>query len=107
RWLALAAAQLVAVGTVWAAPPQGPVCSGEYADDLQALAPRAREYERTPYSYSVRNTATYECLSYGEGGVMRRTRKRAVMHGTAFGYRELPATHETLLLTNEHVAEWP
>jgi len=83
----------------------GPYCSGEYADDLQALVSRAREFERHPYSYCVRNTATYECLSYGADGNVRRSRKRAVMHGTAFGYRQQAG--ETLLLTNQHVAEWP
>jgi len=83
----------------------GPMCVGDYADDLQALAPRVREYERQPYSYCVRNTATYECLSYAPDGSLRRTRKRAVMHGTAFGYRQ--QNGETLLATNQHVAEWP
>jgi serine protease Do len=80
-------------------------CSGEYADDLQALAARAREYERHSYSYCVRNVATYECLSYGTDGNVRKTRKRAVLHGTAFAYKQ--ASGETLLLTNQHVAEWP
>jgi serine protease Do len=80
-------------------------CSGEYADDLQALATRAREYEKHNYSYCVRNVATYECLSYGADGNVRKTRKRAVLHGTGFAYKQ--ASGETLLLTNQHVAEWP
>jgi len=80
-------------------------CSGEYADDLQALAARTREYERHSYSYCVRNTATYECLSYGADGNVKKSRKRAVLHGTAFAYKQ--QNGETLLLTNDHVAEWP
>jgi serine protease Do len=90
-------------------PPTRPAaqlyCSGEYADDLQALATRVREYERHSYSYCVRNTATYECLSYGTDGNVKKTRKRAVLHGTAFAYKQ--QNGETLLLTNDHVAEWP
>jgi serine protease Do len=100
----------------WASPVASPAfgqgrapsplyCSGEYADDLQALKPQAREYERHSYSYCVRNTATYECLSYGADGNVKRTRKRAVLHGTAFAYKQ--SNGETLLLTNDHVAEWP
>jgi serine protease Do len=102
-------ALLVALPTVVSAqsarPLMGPMCVGEYADDLQALMPRAREFERQTYSYCVRNTATYECLSYGADGNVRRSRRRAVMHGTAFGYRQ--QNGETLLLTNQHAAEWP
>ncbi len=86
-------------------PLPGPICVGEYADDLSAVLPRVREFERQSYSYCVRNTATYECLSYGIDGNVRKTRKRAVMHGTGFGYRQ--QSGETLLVTNQHVAEWP
>ena len=123
-------AQLFLVDGAHAQPTRGSIpaayCSGDYADDLQALAPRLREFERQPYSYCVRNTATYECVSYGADGNLRKTRRRAVLHGTAFGYRQVssdaprhgaqeggtparsstPAS-ETLLLTNQHVAEWP
>lgn len=67
--------------------------------------PRAREYERQPYSYAVRNTATYECLSYSTDANVKRTRKRAVLHGTAFAYKQVNG--ETLLITNQHIAEWP
>src|SRR5215471_1116511 len=72
------------------------------------LAPRARAFEQQPqaqYSYAVRNTATYECLSYGPDGSVRRARKKAVLHGTGFGYRR--SGNETLLMTNNHIAEWP
>ena len=83
-------------------------CTGEYADDMAQLAPRARAFEQQPqaqYSYAVRNTATYECLSYGPDGSVRRARKKAILHGTGFGYRR--SGNETLLITNNHIAEWP
>jgi serine protease Do len=84
------------------------VCAGEYADELSALAPRVRDFERDPanqYSYCLRTIATYECLSYAPDGTMRRTRKNAVAHGTGFAYRRVGA--DTYLLTNDHVASWP
>ena len=84
-------------------------CTGEYADDFSVLSPTVREFEREPQahsaSYCVRNTAIYECLSYSSDGNVRRIRRRAVLHGTAFGYRI--QSGETLLLTNQHIAEWP
>ncbi|HXU69943.1 MAG TPA: serine protease [Polyangia bacterium] len=86
-------------------PPQ--YCIGEYAEDLQSLAPKVRELEHQPYSFCVRNTVVYECLSYAADGSVRRTRRQAVAHGTAFAYRQEAATGTTLLFTNEHVAEWP
>ena len=86
-----------------------PYCAGEYADDFSVLAPTVREFEREPQahssSYCVRNTAVYECISYSSDGNVRRIRRKAVLHGTAFGYRALGG--ETLLLTNQHIAEWP
>ncbi len=86
-----------------------PFCTGEYADDFSALAQQVREFESQPQarpsSYCVRNTATYECVSYGPDGNLRRIRRKAVLHGTAFGYRV--QNGETLLLTNQHIAEWP
>jgi S1-C subfamily serine protease len=88
-----------------AEPTAAPYCSGEYADDLSQLASRAREVERHPYSFCVRSTVTYECLSYATDGTVRRQKKRARAHGTAFAYRQQGA--DTLLLTNDHVAEWP
>ena len=82
-------------------------CQNGYAEDLAALSPHARDIEaRTPsYSYAVRTTATYECVSYGPDGNLRRTRTMQTAYGTAFGYRR--DGKDTLLLTNEHVAEWP
>ncbi|HXU61739.1 MAG TPA: serine protease, partial [Polyangia bacterium] len=89
-----------------AGPP--PLCSGSYADDFRVLSSQAREFDRQPqsaFSYCVRNTATYECLSYGADGTVRHERRTAALHGTAFAYRKQGA--DTLLLTNDHVAAWP
>jgi serine protease Do len=88
-------------------PPQ-PFCTGAYADEFAALQPTARDFDRHPeatFSYCARNTAVYECLSYGPDGAVRRERERAVMHGTAFAYKQQGG--DTLLLTNDHVASWP
>lgn len=91
------------VGRAEGEPPQ--YCIGDYAEDMASLAPKARELEHQPYSFCVRNTVVYECLSYAADGTVRRTRRRGVQHGTAFAYKQDNGT--TLLLTNEHVAEWP
>ena len=82
-------------------------CVGDYAEDLSALSPGAREMEaRTkPYSYAVRTTATYECVTYGGDGNLKTSRINTMAYGTAFGYRH--TGEDTLLLTNQHVAEWP
>jgi len=82
-------------------------CTGAYAEDLTSLSPKAREAERHAprYVYAVRTTATYECVAYGAGGDLQKTRSTQTAHGTAFGYRYDGG--DTLLLTNEHVAEWP
>jgi S1-C subfamily serine protease len=102
---------LAASGTGHAAAgdaPPAPLCSGTYADDFTALSPQAREFDRQPqaaFSYCVRNTATYECLSYGADGAVRHERRTAVLHGTAFAYKRQGS--DTLLLTNDHVAAWP
>jgi serine protease Do len=82
-------------------------CVDEYAEDLNALQPAARELEReqSPYTFCVRSTATYECPSFGTDGNLKTTKKRVVAHGTAFAYRQDGAA--TLLLTNVHVSDWP
>src|SRR5215467_7663247 len=82
-------------------------CTGEYAEDLSALSQRARSLEATTtsYSYAVRTSATYECVSYGRDGNLKRSRTTVQGYGTAFGYRRDGG--DTLLLTNQHVAEWP
>ncbi|RKH58784.1 S1C family serine protease [Corallococcus llansteffanensis] len=88
--------------------PAAPFCEGEYADSYSALSPRARAFEQSvkkKYTYCVRSTAVYECLSYGAEGNVRRSRTPVSAHGTAFAYRQQAG--DTLLLTNEHVVEWP
>ncbi|MFL5300578.1 MAG: serine protease, partial [Anaeromyxobacteraceae bacterium] len=108
--LPAAAPAPVAAPAVTFAPPAAPeaaYCPGEYADDLAAFSPRAREFEarQQPYTYCIRTTAVYECPSYAPDGTLRKTRKRVVAHGTGFGYRQ--TGNDTLLITNDHVAEWP
>ncbi|WP_176736290.1 S1 family peptidase [Oligoflexus tunisiensis] len=85
----------------------GPYCTNEYADDLSALNPKARELEqRLPsYTFCIRTLATYECPSYGPDGNLRRKKRKVVGHGTAFAYRTQGG--ETYIMTNEHVADWP
>jgi len=88
---------------------KGAYCSGAYADDFAALSPAAREAEQKPQSqswvYAIRTSAVYECLSYAGDGNVRRVRRKALPHGTGFGYRQ--QNGETYILTNHHVAEWP
>jgi len=102
-------ASLVTGPAIAAAPaPSGPFCSGAYADELTTLSNDARAFDLSPegvFSYCTRNTATYECLSYGLDGAVRRERRKAVLHGTAFAYKKQGT--DTFLLTNDHVAAWP
>jgi hypothetical protein len=72
------------------AAPDRPYWTGEYADDFAALSTHARELDASheaQFSYRVRTTAVYECVSYGADGDLRRQRTRATAHGTAFGFR--------------------
>lgn len=100
---------LVLGGWMMQAAPAGAqgYCAGEYAEDLAALSPKARSLEASTssFSYAVRTSATYECVSYGRDGNLKRSRTTAQAYGTAFGYRRDGG--DTLLLTNQHVAEWP
>src|SRR6185503_17444610 len=107
RTPSLLAAIAVAIAPVTAVADPQKSCTGEYAEDLSARSPRARSIESatSAYSYAVRTSATYECVSYGIDGNLRKSRSTARAYGTAFGYRRDGA--DTLLLTNEHVAEWP
>ena len=90
-----------------AAASPTPYCAGDYADDFAALSRQAREFEQAqpPYTYCIRSTAVYECPSYAADGTLKRARKKVVAHGTGFAYRQVDG--ETLLVTNEHVADWP
>ncbi|MFT3841107.1 MAG: serine protease [Myxococcaceae bacterium] len=91
-----------------AKPSNGPFCEGEYAEDFNAMSPVARAFESSPqqkFTYCVRSSAVYECPSYAADGSLRKTQKKTRAHGTAFAYQQ--ANGETLLLTNQHVAEWP
>jgi len=101
------AAVAVAAPTAADARPARAYCRGDYAEDLAALSPHARDVEAgaRSYSFAVRTTATYECIAYGADGNLKRTRETATAHGTAFGYRR--DGDGTLLVTNQHVAEWP
>jgi serine protease Do len=103
-----------ALSTGWraSADPEGDArsrsCSGSYADDFAALSPRARDFDGHPeatFSYCTRNTAVYECLSYGPDGAVKKSRKKVTLHGTAFAFRRQGP--DVLLLTNDHVASWP
>ena len=100
---------IVAVSLPQLAPlaAAAPYCHGDYAEDLSALSSEARDLEAKtpPYSYAVRTSAVYECLSYGRDGNPKKTRTTTTAYGTAFGLRLDGA--DTLLVTNEHVAEWP
>lgn len=89
-------------------PPLGLPDRGDYADSFVPLTEQVRAYERQPenrYTYCIRNTATYDCVSYGSDGALRHQASRAVAHGTGFAYREEGG--ETYLLTNRHVVAWP
>src|SRR5919201_5339184 len=90
-----------------APPASAAYCPSEYADDYSALLPKARELEQQlpAYTFCIRTVATYECPFYGPDGNLRRKKRRVISHGTGFAYRQQAG--ETLLLTNQHVAEWP
>ena len=88
---------------------RGPYCSGPTPTTSPPSPPRHARAEQKPQSqtwtYAIRTSATYECLSYGTDGNLRRVKKKTLAHGTGFGYRQ--QNGETLILTNQHVAEWP
>ncbi len=106
--LPLLAAPVLALGGEGRIAPAGPFCTGEYGEVLTALRPEVRAFEASPkasYAYLIRATATYEHISYGRDGRIRRQYIRHVRHGTAFAYR---AAHgQWLVATNEHVARHP
>jgi serine protease Do len=92
------------------APPppatQKPLCEGDYSDAVPAaIASQVLDGAREQFVFAVRNTATYEHVYYGHDGKLRRNYVRSVIHGTAFSYKVREG--ETLLVTNQHVAERP
>lgn len=116
--LALAAAPAPAARPTQAAPgpaaarapppsAERPWCTGAYASDFRALTRAALERSDradAQFTYCLRSTATYECLSYAPDGSVRKTRREATSHGTGFGLRRQAG--DTLLVTNHHVAEY-
>lgn len=84
-----------------------PYCSGTYADTFSVLSNAAIELSNKAegsFAHCLRNVAIYECLSYAPDGSIRRSKRQATSHGTAFAYKRQGA--DTLLLTNQHVAEY-
>ncbi len=95
-----------------AAPPaavalqKAPLCEGDYADAVPAaVASQVLDGVRDQFVFAIRNTATYEHVYYGRDGKLRRGYVRSVVHGTGFAYRVRDG--ETLIVTNQHVAERP
>ena len=89
-----------------AAPQKQPLCEGDYADAVPAaVASQILDGVREQFVFSIRNTATYEHIYYGRDGKLRRGFVRSVVHGTGFAYRVRDG--ETLIITNQHVAERP
>jgi serine protease Do len=89
-----------------AAPQKQPLCEGDYADAVPAaVASQVLDGVREQFVFSIRNTATYEHVYYGREGKLRRGYVRSVVHGTGFAYRVRDG--ETVIITNQHVAERP
>jgi serine protease Do len=89
-----------------AAPQKAALCGGDYADAVPAAtASQVLDGVREQFVFSIRNTATYEHVYYGRDGKLRRGYVRSVVHGTGFAYRVRDG--ETLIITNQHVAERP
>jgi serine protease Do len=89
-----------------AAAQKAPLCEGDYADAVPAsIASQVLDGVREQFVFAIRNTATYEHVYYGRDGKLRRAYVRSVVHGTGFAYRVRDG--ETLIITNQHVAERP
>src|SRR3954464_11853698 len=87
------------------APPPA-LCEGDYADSVPAArASEILDGVNDQFVFSIRNVATYERVYYGRDGKLRRTYIRSVVHGTGFAYEVKDG--ETLIVTNEHVANRP
>jgi serine protease Do len=88
------------------APQKAPLCQADYADAVPAAAAsQVLDGVREQFVFAIRNTATYEHVYYGRDGKLRRGYVRSVVHGTGFAYRVREG--ETLIVTNQHVAERP
>jgi serine protease Do len=116
-WLVIASL-VAAPATAAKAPPQKPseaaqkgpalppLCDGDYADAVPAAqAAQILDSAKQQFVFAIRNVATYEHVYYGRDGKLRRTYVRAVAHGTGFAYQVKDG--DTLLVTNEHVANRP
>src|SRR6266481_3635797 len=89
-----------------AAAKKAPLCEGDYADAVPAsIASQVLDGVREQFVFAIRNTATYEHIYYGRDGKLHRGYVRSVVHGTGFAYRVRDG--ETLIITNQHVAERP
>src|SRR5437016_9645640 len=89
-----------------AATQKPPLCEADYADAVPtAIASQVLDGVREQFVFSIPNTATYEHVYYGRDGKLRRGYVRSVVHGTGFAYRV--RDRETLIITNQHVAERP
>ncbi len=87
-------------------PQVAPLCLGTYSDDLGLQSAVSRKLDQSArYTYCVRSTVVYQCLSYDREGNVKKRRETVTAHGTAFGLRRVPGF--TYLVTNEHVSEWP
>ena len=89
-------------------PRARPWCQGAYGTDFSALSAKAAEFSaraESQFTYCLRVTATYECVSYASDGSIKRTKKTVTAHGTGFAYRRDKG--DTLLATNQHVVEYP
>src|SRR3954469_22765993 len=87
------------------APPPA-LCEGDYADSVPAArASEILDGVNEQFVFSIRNIATYERVYYGRDGKLRRNYIRSVVHGTGFAYQVKDG--ETLIVTNEHVANRP
>src|SRR5712671_1909397 len=104
--IGLLAALVLAAPAAAAASQKQPLCEGDYADAVPAaVAAQVLDGVREAFVFAIRNTATYEHIYYGRDGKLRRGYVRSVVHGTGFAYRVREG--ETLIITNQHVAERP
>src|ERR1051325_6037373 len=86
--------------------PAATLCDGDYADSVPAArASEILDGVKEQFVFAIRNIATYERVYYGRDGKLRRNYIRSVVHGTGLAYEVKDG--ETLIVTNEHVANRP